>query len=162
MSLNVKHNSLPSNTGFVKPRPSSHFCTDHSWTSVCVCLVFFLPFFFFFFLLSGATPAAYGSSQARDRISECYSCQPIPWDTFIVSDLSSICDLHHSSRQHRIPNPLSEARDRTHDLMDTSWIRFCCDTNGNSSVYVFWEAYQRQKGPWLCLVLLTTVFLQLR
>ena len=28
-------------------------------------------------------------------------------------DPSSICDLHHSSRQHQILNPLSKARDRT-------------------------------------------------
>ena len=26
------------------------------------------------------------------------------------------------------PNPLSEARDRTHSLMVPSWIRFCCTT----------------------------------
>ena len=30
-----------------------------------------------------------------------------------TQDLSHICDLHHSSGQHRILNPLSEARDRT-------------------------------------------------
>ena len=29
--------------------------------------------------------------------------------------------LRHSSRQHRIPNPLSEARDRTHNLMVPQW-----------------------------------------
>ena len=33
-------------------------------------------------------------------------------------DLSHICDLHHSFQQHRIPNPLSEARDQTRILMD--------------------------------------------
>ena len=38
-------------------------------------------------------------------------------------DLSCICDLLHSSWQHQIPNPQSEARDRTHILMDASWIR---------------------------------------
>ena len=30
------------------------------------------------------------------------------------------CDLHHSSQQRRILNPLSEARDQTHILMDNS------------------------------------------
>ena len=39
-------------------------------------------------------------------------------------DLSCIYDLHHSSRQCWILNPLSEARDRTYVLMDTSQIRF--------------------------------------
>ena len=42
-----------------------------------------------------------------------------------TQDLSSICDLHHSSWQCQILNPLSEARDRTYVLMDTSQIRFC-------------------------------------
>ena len=35
-------------------------------------------------------------------------------------DPSRICDLHHSSQPHQIPDPLSEARDRTRILMDTS------------------------------------------
>ena len=33
---------------------------------------------------------------------------------------SCICDLHHSSRQHQILNPLSGAWDRTCVLMDTT------------------------------------------
>ena len=41
-------------------------------------------------------------------------------------DLSLVFDLHHSSRQRWMPNPLgnplSEARDRTQVLMDTSWV----------------------------------------
>ena len=37
-----------------------------------------------------------------------------------MQDLSGICDLHHSSLQHQILNPLIEARDRTRVLMDTS------------------------------------------
>ena len=37
--------------------------------------------------------------------------------------LSCICDLHHSSQQRWILNPLSKARDVTHTLMDPSWAR---------------------------------------
>ena len=40
------------------------------------------------------------------------------------SDLSHVCDLHHSSWQCLILNPLSEARDRTCVFMDTSGIRY--------------------------------------
>ena len=40
-----------------------------------------------------------------------------------TQDPSRICDLHHSSQQHQIFNPLSEARDRAYVLMDASWIR---------------------------------------
>ena len=37
-----------------------------------------------------------------------------------TSDPRCIYDLHHSSWQHQILNPLSEARGQTHILMDTS------------------------------------------
>ena len=37
-------------------------------------------------------------------------------------DLSTICNLHHSSWQCQILNPLSEARDQTCILMDASQI----------------------------------------
>ena len=45
-------------------------------------------------------------------------------------DLSCICNPHHSSQQHRILNPLIEARDRTHVLMDNSWVYFLCTMTG--------------------------------
>ena len=35
-------------------------------------------------------------------------------------DLSCICDLYHSLWQCQILNPLGEARDQAHILMDTS------------------------------------------
>ena len=37
-------------------------------------------------------------------------------------DPSRVCDLHHSTWQGQILNTLSEARDQTHNLMDTSWV----------------------------------------
>ena len=42
-----------------------------------------------------------------------------------MQDSSHICDLHHSSWQCWIPNPLSRARNQTCVLMDASWIRYC-------------------------------------
>ena len=41
-----------------------------------------------------------------------------------MQDLSHVCDLHHSSRQRQILNPLSEARDQTRILMDTSQVHY--------------------------------------
>ena len=37
-------------------------------------------------------------------------------------DLSLIFIVHHSSQQSLILNPLGKNRDRTHILMDTSWV----------------------------------------
>ena len=55
---------------------------------------------------------AYGSSQARAQIG------------------AAGASLHHSSWQCMIFNPLSEARDQTCVLMDTSLIHFHCATMG--------------------------------
>ena len=43
-----------------------------------------------------------------------------------MQDLSHVCiNLHHSSWQHQILNPLIEARDGTCLLMDTSRVCYC-------------------------------------
>ena len=39
-------------------------------------------------------------------------------------DRSHVCDLHHSSWQHWFLNPLSEAWNQTHILMDTSQVHY--------------------------------------
>ena len=56
-----------------------------------------------------------------------------------MQDPSRVCDLHYSSQQHWILNPLSKARDGSCILMDTSWIRFCCTTMGNPTHLVFFQ-----------------------
>ena len=50
-------------------------------------------------------------------------------------DPSCVCDLQHNSRQCQIPDPLSEVRDQTCILMDTSWIHFHCTTMGNPCLF---------------------------
>ena len=42
-----------------------------------------------------------------------------------MQDLSQVCDLHHSSGQHQILNPLSEATDQTCILVDISQNHYC-------------------------------------
>ena len=72
----------------------------------------FSSFFFF-----RAAPAAFGSSKARSP-SE---LQQLAYTTAPEKQaLSYGCDLHHSSQQRQILNPLSKARDQTCILMDTS------------------------------------------
>ena len=41
-----------------------------------------------------------------------------------MPDLSCVCDLHHSSQQRQILNPLREVRDQTCVLMGTDQIHF--------------------------------------
>ena len=60
----------------------------------------------FFLCLFRAAPVAYGGSQAKDQFG-------------VVA-----AGLYHSSQQHWILNPLSEARDQTCVLMGPSQIHF--------------------------------------
>ena len=56
-------------------------------------------------------------------------------------DPSCICELHHSSWQCQILNPLKEARDPTRILMDTSWVLNPVGHNGNSThPFFYWES----------------------
>ena len=52
-------------------------------------------------------------------------------------DPSRVCDLRHSSRQHQILNPLSEARDGTQILVDTSQVLNLLCYNENSKFILF-------------------------
>ena len=52
-------------------------------------------------------------------------------------DPSHVCDLHHSSWQRQILNPLREARDQTCNLIVISQIRFRCATMGTPDWHIF-------------------------
>ena len=53
-----------------------------------------------------------------------------------MPDPSCICDLYHSSWKHQILNPLSEARNQTHNLMVPSRIRFPMPWMGTLSLMI--------------------------
>ena len=52
-------------------------------------------------------------------------------------DLNRVFDLHHSSQERWTPDPLSEARDRIHILVDASQMCFCCATKGRPVITDF-------------------------
>ena len=66
-------------------------------------------------------------------------------------DPSHVCDLHRSSQQCWILNPLSEARDWTCNLMVPSWIRFRCATMGTPESHVKRKGIDNKTGVWLWL-----------
>ena len=90
----------------------------------------FLHFFFPF----KAIPTAYGGSQVGVQPELQLPTYSTATAT-ATQDLSHICDLHQSSRQSRIPNPLSGAWDGTCNLMVPSQIHFCRTMTGTPSPY---------------------------
>ena len=84
-------------------------------------------FFIFIFCLLGPHP----QHMEVPRL-EVQSELPLPAYTTatVTPDPSRICNLHHSSRQHQIPQPTERGWGRTHVLMAPSRIHFCCATMG--------------------------------
>ena len=82
---------------------------------------------------------AYGGSQARGPIGA-------------TANARATATPDQSSQQHRILNPLSEARDQTHNLMVPSQIRFRCAMTGTPSLTVFHcmevKAFFSLQGPY--------------
>ena len=80
-----------------------------------------------FFFLSGLRPRHMEVPRPGVKSER----QLLAYTTAIATaDLSLICNLHHSSGQRWIADPLSEARDQTRILMDTSQTHFRCATMG--------------------------------
>ena len=88
------------------------------WVLESISFFSFLSFFLSF-CFSRAAPAAYGDSQARGLIGAIAAGLSRATAT---QDPSRVCDLHHSSWQPWIPNPLSKARDQIRTLMVPSQI----------------------------------------
>ena len=55
-----------------------------------------------------------------------------------MQDLRRICDLHHTSRQCQILNPLSRARKRIQVFMDTSQFHYRWATVGTPQKHKLW------------------------
>ena len=83
---------------------------------------------FCLFGLFRAAPVAYGGPRLGIELDYATATA--------TQDLSCVCDLHHSSRQCRILNPLGKVRDRTFVLLDTSRVRYCWATTETLSFIV--------------------------
>ena len=76
-----------------------------------------------------AMPKAYGSSQLAVESELLLLAYAI---ATAMSGPSCVCNVHYSSAQPRILNPLSKARDQTHILRDTIQILNPLSHKGNS------------------------------
>ena len=97
---------------------------------------YLLAFFilFFFFCLLGLHP----QHMEVPRLGVESELQLLTYTTATATwDLSHVLNLYPSSQQHRILKPLSEARDRTCNLMVPSRIHFCCASTGTPSEFYF-------------------------
>ena len=83
--------------------------------------IWYLCFFFFFVFLG-----LHSRHMEGPRLGVESDLQPPAYTTATATpDSSHVCDLHHTSQQCWILNPLNKASDRTCILMDASQIRFC-------------------------------------
>ena len=104
----IKMSRIPSRNGCGKDETVLHRSQIIMlYTSTVLCVNCVLIKKFFPFCLFWATPGSYRNSQARSQIG------------------AAAAGLHHSSWQRQILNPQSKTRDRTHILMDTSWVCYC-------------------------------------
>ena len=109
-----------------------HECTIIYLTSSLLKEVRVLPCFFsfLFFLILGQHLRHVEIPRLRVKLElQLQAYTPVT----AMQDLSCACNLHCSSRQHQILNPLSEARDWTCILMDTRWVHFHWDMTGDSA-----------------------------
>ena len=99
-----------------------------------VCANEFVTLIEFFFSLFRGAPVAYAGFLARGQIRAATASLH---HSHLTPNPSCICDLHHSSWQCEILNPLSEARDWTGILMDTGRVYYHRATMGIPQFWIF-------------------------
>ena len=98
----------------------------------------FFSFFFFFFFLSFVFWGLHLRHMALPRLEVQSELWPPAYArATAMPDPSRVCNLHHSSHQHPILNPLSQARDGTHNLMVPSQIWLHCTMTQTHSFFFF-------------------------
>ena len=93
-----------------------------------LCEHFFLSSFLFFFGFGGFLFCFLGLKVYHMEVLGLGVESELQLPAYITAttmqDLSRVCDLHHSSRQHWILYPLSKARDQTWVLLDSSQVHY--------------------------------------
>ena len=101
-------------------------------------LALFFFFFFFFFFFSVLLGPHLGHMEVP-RLGVESELQLQAYTTVTATpDPSHTCDLHHRLQHRQILNPLSEARDRTCILADTSRVLNSLSHDRNSSFSFLW------------------------
>ena len=129
-------------------------CACTSVLCVCITILFYfilsyLILFYFILILLLFRATSWHMEVSRQGVES--ELQLLAYTTAAaMQDPSCICHLEHNSWQRWILNPLSEARDRTHNLTVTSWIHFCCATAG-TPVHYFKGNKNEKQGKALSL-----------
>ena len=112
--------------------------------------------FYLFFVFLGPHP----QRMEVPRLGIEWMLEPPAYTTATATpDPRHVCNLHHSSRQHQILKPLSEARDWTCVLMDSSQFRFCWATMGTPILYFLIELHVFLLLNWvICIFLIQVPF----
>ena len=110
----------------------------HTHTRVKTCgnwmrSTFYFLLFTYLFCFLGSYPQRMGS-QARGWIRAAAASLG---HSHSNTDLSCVCNPHHSSWQHQILNRLSKARYQTHVLLDTSQVCYHWVTTGTPLLEIF-------------------------
>ena len=108
---------------------------------------------FYFFRAAHAT---YGSSQGRGWIG---AAAARLHHSHTTCYLSCVCNLHHSSWQHWILYPLSEARDRSCVLMDTIQIHFHWATKETPTTFELKKKEKRKTPTHHISIIFTFIYL---
>ena len=99
---------------------SCHISANCMCVYLCIGTLWFLDFFFIFFFTFLGLHSEHMEVPKLGVQSELQL--PAYTTSTPTQDLSHICNFHRSSQQCQILNPLSEARERTHVLMDPRWV----------------------------------------
>ena len=127
--------------------------SSHIWYKIVrfFYLVIYLSLYIYIFVVVVCLFRAALYHMAVPRLGVQSELQLVTYATATrMQDLSHVCDLHLSSWQHWILNPLCKARDRTHNLMVPSQIHFHCAKMGTPRfIYIKSEFIPLTEIPFL-------------